>query len=110
MNTLEEQIELGSMVQERRRIKSRLDCTKNKLNKYRKTLEQTAFSMNYVSDTTISGFKLSNDSNEFSVLSVPGTMGFEKDRRFPSREELAQGLKDYIYLKNRLDELDDLLS
>ena len=40
MNTLEEQIELGSMVQERRRIKSRLDCTKNKLNKYRQKFVQ----------------------------------------------------------------------
>ena len=105
MNATQEQAELGLMVQERRDVKSRLACTKNKLNRYRKTLEQTAFSME-----SMDGFRFSDDSDEFSVLSVPGAMGFEKDLAFPARDELAQALKDWIYLQNQLAELNKLLS
>ena len=106
MNAIEEQVELGSMVQERREVKSRLACTKNKLNRYRVTLQQTAFSMEF---NTIDGFRFSDSSDEFTVLSVVAK-SFEKDRPFPSREELAKVLKDYISLENRLAELEDLLS
>ena len=44
------------------------------------------------------------------MLAVPGVQGFEKDRRFPPRDELAQALKDCRHFKNRLDELDKLLA
>ena len=95
--------------QERRDVKSRLACTKNKLTRYRITLEQTTFSIGEMGDT-MNGFRFSDNSDEFSVLSVPGAQGFEKDLCFPSRDELAQALKDWIYLQNRLAELNKLLS
>lgn len=93
------------MVQERREIKNSLVCTKNKLERYKTTLEQASFS---IRDTD--GFSFSDNSDEFTVLSVPGAMGLEKDRPFPSREELAQTLKDWRHLQRRLAELDELLS
>ena len=52
MNATEAQAELGLMVQERREIKTRLACIKNKLARYQKTLEQTAFSMLVVTDNS----------------------------------------------------------
>ncbi len=116
MNTKQEQLELGKMVQDRRDVKMRLACTKNKLKRYRKTLEQTAFVMNGKGVDTMSGFRFSDDSDEFRVLLVPVPglhtfeKDFEKDRRFPTRGEIGQALKDLIYLQNRLSELDKILS
>ena len=109
MNAKQEQEELGLMVQERRDIKISLACTKNKLTRYRITLEQTVLSMGEIGDT-MNGFKFSDNSDEFFVLSVPGAQGFEKDLCFPSRDELALVLKDWIHLRNRLTELNELLS
>ena len=109
MNAMQEQAELGLMVQDLRDVKSRLACTKNKLTRYRITLEQTVFSMGEMGDT-MNGFKFSDTSDEFFVLSVPGAQGFEKDLCFPSRDELALVLKDWIHLRNRLAELNELLS
>ena len=106
MNATQEQAELGLMVQERREVKNRLVCNENKQNRYRKALEQTAFSMGEMGG----GFRFSDNSDEFSVLSVPGAMGFEKDLAFPSRDEIAQVLKEGIILQKRLVELNKLLS
>ena len=108
MTESEQQAELGSMVQERREVKQRLNCAKNRLDRIRRTLEQTAFSIANVEHGIAGGFRFSGE-DEFSVLPVGGTQGFEKEMTFPSRAEIAQALKDRDYLAKRLSELDELL-
>ena len=96
------------MVQERREIKQHLNCTKNRLDRIRRILEQSAFLIASVEHGVADGFRF-GEGDEFSVLPVPGTQGFEKELPFPTRGEIAQALKDRDYLAKRLSELDELL-
>lgn len=108
MTESEQQAELGSMVQERREVKQRLNCTKNRLDRIRRTLEQSAFLITNLEHGVSDGFKF-GEGSEFSVLPVRGVQGFEKEMPFPSRAEIAQALKTRDYLAKRLCELDELL-